>query len=54
MSNLHDVQIEKEYLELMNKLELSNEKVEMTNVREIKQHISKMKPKKIIWLRSSI
>ena len=46
ISNPHDVQIETEYLELMNKLELSNEKIEMTNVREIKQHMSKMKPKK--------
>ena len=46
MSNPYDVQIETEYLELMNKLELSSEKVEMTNVREIKQHISKMKSKK--------
>ena len=46
MSNSHDVQIETEYLELMNKLELSNEKIEITNVREIKQHISKMKQKK--------
>ena len=54
MSNPHDVQIETDYLELMNKLELTNEKIEMTNVREIKQHISKMKPKNIIWLRSSI
>ena len=33
VSNPHDVQIETEYLELMNKLELSNEKIEMTNVR---------------------
>ena len=46
MSNSHDVQIETEYLELMNKLGLTNEKIEMTSVREIKQHISKMKPKK--------
>ena len=46
MSNPHDVQIETEYLELMNKPELSNEKIEMTNVREIKRHISKMKSKK--------
>ena len=45
MSNPHDVQIETEYLELMSKLVLSNEKIEMTNVREIKQHISKMKQK---------
>ena len=48
MSNPHDAQIETEYLQLMNKLELTNEKIEMTNAREIKQHISKMKPKKII------
>ena len=41
MSNPHDVQIETEYLKLMNKLELSNEKIEMTNVREIKQHTVK-------------
>ena len=53
MSNPHDVQIEREYLELMNKLELTNEKMEMTNFREIKQHI-KDETKKIIWLRSSI
>ena len=46
MSKPHDVQIETGYLELMNKLELTNEKIEVTNVREIKQHISKMKPKK--------
>ena len=45
MSNPYDAQIETEYLELMNKLELSNEKIEMTNVRERKQHISKKKPK---------
>ena len=39
MSNPHEVQIETEYLELINKLELTNEKVAMTNVREIKQHM---------------
>jgi len=46
MSDPYEVQIETEYLELMNKLAMSNEKIEMTNVIEIKKHISKLKPKK--------
>ena len=46
MSDPHEVQIETEYLELMNKLAMSNEKIEMTNITEIKKHIAKLKPKK--------
>ena len=45
-SSPHEVQIETEYLELMNKLTLSNEEIELTNAVEIKKYISKLKPKK--------
>ena len=46
MSDPHEVQIETEYLELMNKLAMLNEKIETTNVSEIKRHIAKLKPKR--------
>jgi hypothetical protein len=46
MSDPHEVQIETEYLELMNKLAMLNEKIETTNVRKIKRHITKLKPKR--------
>ncbi len=45
-SNPHQIQIETEYQELMNKIALPNEKIEMTNFVEIKKHASKLKPKK--------
>ncbi|CAF3510010.1 unnamed protein product [Rotaria socialis] len=46
MSDPYEVQIDIEYLELMNKLVLANDKVEMANIAEIKKHLSKLKPKK--------
>ncbi|CAF4157481.1 unnamed protein product, partial [Rotaria magnacalcarata] len=46
MSDPYEVQIDIEYLELMNKLALINENVETTNTVEIKKHISRLKPKK--------
>ncbi|CAF4917061.1 unnamed protein product [Rotaria socialis] len=46
MSDPYEVQIDIEYLELMNKLALFNENVETTNMVEIKKHISRLKPKK--------
>jgi hypothetical protein len=46
MSDPHDVQIEIEDLELMNKLALSNEKIELISVIEVKRNISKLKPTK--------
>ncbi|CAF4933005.1 unnamed protein product, partial [Rotaria socialis] len=46
MSDPHENQIETEYLELMNKIPILNEKIEKTNFTEIKKHILKLKPKK--------
>ena len=46
MSDAHEVQIEIEYIELMNKLAILNEDAETTNTTEIKRFISNMKPKK--------
>jgi hypothetical protein len=46
MSDSHEIEIETEYVELMNKLAIVNEKIETTSVFEIKRHISKLKPKK--------
>lgn len=46
-SDSQEVQIETEYLELMNKLMKTNEKkIEKTTVFEVKKFISKLKPKK--------
>ncbi len=45
MSNLHDIQIETEYIESMNKLAMLNEKIETTSVIEIKKYISMLKRK---------
>ncbi len=36
LSDTHEIEIETEYLELMNELTMLNEKIEMTNVLEIK------------------
>jgi hypothetical protein len=52
-SSKHKVQIEIEYLELINKLVILNEKIETTYIIEIKRHIPKLKPKKsteLHWL----
>jgi hypothetical protein len=46
ISDSHEIEIETEYIELMNKLATVNEKIETTNFTEIKRHISKLKPKK--------
>ncbi|CAF3104235.1 unnamed protein product [Rotaria socialis] len=46
MSDPHENQIETEYLKLINKLPILNEKIEKTNFTEIKRHILKLKPKK--------
>ena len=46
MSDLHEVQIEIEYIELTNRLAILNDEAELTNITEIKRFISKMKPKK--------
>ena len=40
------MEIETEYLEIINRLAISREKIETTNALEIKRHISKLKPKK--------
>ena len=45
-SNPHEVQIEIEYVELMNRLAIIDEEIEKTNITEIRRHISKLKPKK--------
>ena len=45
-SNPHEVQIETEYVELMNRVAIIDEEIEKTNVTEIRRHISKVKPKK--------
>ena len=45
-SNPHEVQIETEYVELMNRLAIIDEEIEKTNVTEIRRHIFKLKPKK--------
>ena len=44
-SNPHEVQIETECVELMNRLAIIDEEIEKTNVTEIRRHISKLKPK---------
>ncbi|CAF4078116.1 unnamed protein product, partial [Rotaria magnacalcarata] len=46
MSDPHENQIETEYLELMNKLQILNEKIENMNLTEIEKHILKLKSKK--------
>ncbi|CAM4979824.1 unnamed protein product, partial [Rotaria socialis] len=46
MSDPYEVQIDIEYLELMNKLALFNENVETTNIVKKKKHISRLKLKK--------
>ena len=45
-SNPHEVQIEAEYVELMNRLAIIHEEIEKTNVTKIRRHRSKLKPKK--------
>ncbi|CAF2142358.1 unnamed protein product [Rotaria magnacalcarata] len=45
MPDPYEVQIDIEYLELMNKLALFNENVETANTVEIKKYISRLKPK---------
>ena len=40
------MEIETEYLEIINRLAISREKIETTNALKIKRHISKLKPKK--------
>ena len=46
-SDPDQMEIETEYLEIINRLAISREKIEMTNALEIKRHISKLKPKVI-------
>jgi hypothetical protein len=46
ISDPHEIEIETEYVELMNKLATVNEKIETTSFTGIKRHISKLKPKK--------
>ncbi|CAF4490181.1 unnamed protein product [Rotaria socialis] len=46
MSDAHENQIETEYLELINKLSILNEKIEKANFTKIKKHILKLKQKK--------
>ena len=46
ISDPHEIEIETEYGELMNKLATVDDKIETTNFTEIKRHISKLKPKK--------
>ena len=46
MSNPHEVQIETEYVELMNRLTTIDEQIEKTSVTEIRRYIFKLKPKK--------
>jgi hypothetical protein len=53
MLDSEEVQIATEYLELMNKLAVLNEKVEMTNIIEIKKQI-KAEIKKVIGVWHSI
>ena len=40
------MEIETKYLEVINRLAISREKIEMTNALEIKGHTSKLKPRK--------
>ena len=53
ISDSHEVQSETEYLEITNKLMISNDKIETMNILEIKEHI-KVKTKKLIWLRCNL
>ncbi|CAF2130802.1 unnamed protein product [Rotaria magnacalcarata] len=45
MPDPYELQIDIEYLELINKLALVNENVETTSTVEIKKHMSRLKPK---------
>ncbi|CAF3872482.1 unnamed protein product [Rotaria magnacalcarata] len=54
ISDPHENQIETAYLELMNKLPILNEKIEMTNFTEMKKAHFKLETEKIIWFRCSV
>ena len=46
LSDCHEAEIEKEYSELMSNLTITDGKLEMSSILEIKRHIASLKPKK--------